>query len=113
MEAITRAISEGTLPQVAHDVALSSAFQSSKLSIFMYGWAAGLTTVTSNKEVRGQIRTWVETHRKHDEEMGPQIWRLEVTRNLLAKAAQPREGWQEKDRADADADADADKGDDE
>ncbi|KAM0187444.1 hypothetical protein ACHAPI_011160 [Fusarium lateritium] len=102
MEAITRAISGGTLPQVAHEVALSSAFKSSKLSIFMYGWAAGLTTVTSNKEVRGQIRTWVETHRKHDEEIGPQIWRLEVTRNLLAKAAKPREGWQEKDGADAD-----------
>ncbi|KAH7241883.1 hypothetical protein BKA59DRAFT_479547, partial [Fusarium tricinctum] len=102
MEAITGAISQGTLPQVAHDVALGSAFKSSKLSIFMYGWAAGLTTVTSNKEVRGQIRTWVETHRKHDEEIGPQIWRLEVTRNLLAKAAQPREGWQEKDGADAD-----------
>ncbi|KAM0249765.1 hypothetical protein ACHAP5_002634 [Fusarium lateritium] len=104
MEAITSAISKGTLPQVAHDVALSSAFKSSKLSIFMYGWAVGLTTVTSNKEVRGQIRTWVESHRKHDEEIGPQIWRLEVTRNLLAKAAQPREGWQEKDGADADAD---------
>ncbi|SPJ85509.1 uncharacterized protein FTOL_11290 [Fusarium torulosum] len=103
MDAIMNAISRGTLPQVAHDVALSSAFKSSKLSIFMYGWAAGLTTVTSNKEVRGQIRTWVEIHRKHDEEIGPQIWRLEVTRNLLAKAAQPREGWQEKDGADADA----------
>ncbi|KAM0348622.1 hypothetical protein ACHAPU_004057 [Fusarium lateritium] len=102
MEAITDAISKGNLPQVAHDVALSSAFKTSKLSIFMYGWAAGLMTVTSNKEVRGQIRTWVEANRKNEEEVGPQIWRLEVTRNLLAKAAQPREGWQEKDGADAD-----------
>ncbi|KAF4454686.1 hypothetical protein F53441_2764 [Fusarium austroafricanum] len=102
MEAIKSAVSQGTLPQVAQDVAFSSAFKSSKLSIFMYGWAAGLTTVTSNKEVRGQIRTWVEAHRKHDEEFGPHIWRLEVTRNLLAKAAKPREGWQEKDGVDAD-----------
>ncbi|KAJ9418515.1 hypothetical protein QL093DRAFT_2118963 [Fusarium oxysporum] len=89
---------------VAQDVALSSGFKSSKLSIFMYGWAAGLTTVTSNKEVRGQIRTWVEAHRKSDEETGPQIFRLEVTRNLLAKAAKPREGWQEKDEADGNDD---------
>ncbi|KAF5666361.1 hypothetical protein FHETE_6245 [Fusarium heterosporum] len=102
MQDITDAISKGTLPQVAHDVALSSAFKSSKLSIFMYGWAAGLTTVTSNKEVRGQIRTWVEANRKNDKEVGPQIWRLEVTRNLLAKAAQPREGWQEKSGTDND-----------
>ncbi|KAF4966669.1 hypothetical protein FSARC_5658 [Fusarium sarcochroum] len=108
MEDITNAVAKGTLPQVAQDVAHSSAFKSSKLSIFMYGWASGLTTVTSNKEVRGHIRTWVEAHRKNDEEIGPQIWRVDVTRNLLAKAAEPREGWQEKDGAD-----DADEGHDE
>ncbi|KAL6915973.1 hypothetical protein FSHL1_007422 [Fusarium sambucinum] len=104
MDAISAAIAKGVLPQVAQYVALSSGFKSSKLSIFMYGWAAELTTLTSNKEVRGQIRTWLEANRKNDEEMGPQIWRLEVTRNLLAKAAEPRVGWQEGDGADADAD---------
>ncbi|KAF4988531.1 hypothetical protein FDECE_15018 [Fusarium decemcellulare] len=102
MDSIANAVSKGTLPRVAEDVARSSGFKSSKLSIFMYGWAAGLTTVTSNKEVRGQVRTWVEAHRKDDEEIGPQIWRVDVTRNLLAKAAKPREGWQEKDGVDAD-----------
>ncbi|KAM0561298.1 hypothetical protein ACHAPJ_003177 [Fusarium lateritium] len=44
MEAIEDAVAKGTLPQVAQDVAYSSAFKSSKLSIFLYGWAAGLTT---------------------------------------------------------------------
>jgi hypothetical protein len=107
MDAVAAAISKGALPQVAQDVALSSGFKSSKLSIFVYGWAAELTTVTSNKEVRGQIRTWIEAHRKNDEELGPQIYRLEVTRNLLAKAANPREGWQEGDGADADEADDA------
>ncbi|KAF4472693.1 hypothetical protein FALBO_418 [Fusarium albosuccineum] len=102
MDSIGEAVSKGTLPRVAEDVARTSGFKSSKLSIFMYGWAAGLTTVTSNKEVRGQVRTWVEAHRKDDEEVGPQIWRVDVTRNLLAKAAKPREGWQEKDGIDAD-----------
>ncbi|KAI8667968.1 hypothetical protein NCS55_00820600 [Fusarium keratoplasticum] len=102
MDAVTDAVSNGTLPRVAQDVARSSGFKSSKLSIFMYGWAAGVTTITSNKEVRGQIRTWIETHRTDDEEIGPQIWRVDVTRNLLAKAAKPREGWQEKDGAEVD-----------
>ncbi|RGP80194.1 hypothetical protein FLONG3_1728 [Fusarium longipes] len=95
MDAIIAAIAKGALPQVAQDVALSSGFMSSKLSIFMYGWAAELTTLTSNKEVRGQIRTWLEANRRTDEELGPQIWRLEVTRNLLAKAAEPKNGWEE------------------
>ncbi|KAM5354200.1 hypothetical protein ACJ41O_000850 [Fusarium nematophilum] len=95
MEAIIDAVEKGVLPYVAKDVARSSGFKSSKLSIFMYGWAAGLTTVTSNKEVRGQVRTWVEANRKGEEEVGPQIFRIDVTRNLLAKAATPREGWEE------------------
>ncbi|KAM0425115.1 hypothetical protein ACHAPT_009675 [Fusarium lateritium] len=106
MESITDAVSKGTLPRVAQDVAQSSGFKSSKLSIFMYGWAAGVTTITSNKEVRGQVRTWVEAHRKEDEETGPHIWRVVVTRNLLAKAATPREGWEEKDGVEVDEDDD-------
>ena len=84
---IERAVETGRLPLVARDVARHSGFKSSKLSIFMYGWASGHVTLTSNKEVRGQIRTMVEANRHNDEEMGPRIWRLEVTRNLLAKDA--------------------------
>ncbi|KAM6480284.1 hypothetical protein HDV62DRAFT_106801 [Trichoderma sp. SZMC 28011] len=86
---VNQAVAEGRLPMVALDVAKCGAFKSSKLSIYMYGWATGNVTITSNKEVRGQIRTWVETNRRHDEERGPIIWRIDVTRNLLAKSATP------------------------
>ncbi|OTA06711.1 hypothetical protein A9Z42_0074410 [Trichoderma parareesei] len=89
MDTVTQAVADGRLPQVALDVAKCGAFKSSKLSIYMYGWATGNITVTSNKEVRGQIRTWVESNRRHDEERGPAIWRIDVTRNLLAKSATP------------------------
>ncbi|KAK5996981.1 hypothetical protein PT974_02330 [Cladobotryum mycophilum] len=90
---VQAAISDGRLPHVALDVAKCGGFKSSKLSIYMYGWASGVTTVTSNKEVRGQIRTWVETNRRSDEELGPVIWRVDVTRNLLAKSATPPAGF--------------------
>ncbi|KHN99327.1 uncharacterized protein MAM_03025 [Metarhizium album ARSEF 1941] len=80
------------LPAMAVDVARHSGFKSSKLSIFMYGWASGNVTLTSNKEVKGNIRTLVETHRRGDDDYGPSIWRLDVTRNLLAKSASPRVG---------------------
>lgn len=90
---IDHAITTGQLPLVARSVVEASGFKSAKLSIFIYGWAVGAATITSNKEVRGQMRTWVETHRKTDQEVGPQIWRIEVTRNLLAKSASPRPGW--------------------
>ncbi|KAL7923076.1 hypothetical protein ACQKWADRAFT_66411 [Trichoderma austrokoningii] len=89
MATVTQAVADGRLPGVALDVAQCGAFKSSKLSIYMYGWATGTVTVTSNKEVRGQIRTWVEANRRHDLERGPNIWRIDVTRNLLAKSATP------------------------
>ncbi|KAL6871248.1 hypothetical protein J3F83DRAFT_648658 [Trichoderma novae-zelandiae] len=89
MATVSQAVADGRLPQVALDVASCGAFKSSKLSIYMYGWATGNVTVTSNKEVRGQIRTWVESNRRHDQERGPAIWRIDVTRNLLAKSATP------------------------
>lgn len=88
---IRRAVAEAHLPRVALDVARCANFKSSKLSIFMHGWATGMVTLTSNKEVRGQIRTWVEANRHDDGECGPAIWRLDVTRNLLAKSATPPE----------------------
>ncbi|KAM0257867.1 hypothetical protein ACHAQJ_004171 [Trichoderma viride] len=89
MATVTQAVTDKRLPKVALDVAQCGAFKSSKLSIYMYGWATGKVTITSNKEVRGQIRTWVEANRRHDQERGPAIWRIDVTRNLLAKSATP------------------------
>ena len=85
-----RAVSEGRLPPMALDVARCAGFKSSKLSTYMHGWATDEVTVTSNKEVRGQIRTWVEANRRDDSDYGPRIWRVDVTRNLLAKSATPR-----------------------
>ncbi|KOS22651.1 UPF0415 protein [Escovopsis weberi] len=84
---VEAAVASGALPLVALDVARCGGFKSSKLSIYMYGWASGTTTVTSNKEISGQIKTWVEAHRRSDDETGPSIWRIDVTRNLLAKNA--------------------------
>ena len=92
LASIHHAVEAERLPRVALDVARASAFKSSKLSIFAYGWASDNVTLTSNKEIRGQIRTWVEAHRHDDRETGPVIWRVDVTRNLLSKSASPREG---------------------
>jgi hypothetical protein len=87
---LERSVESLQLPTIALDVARHSGFKSGKLSIFMYGWASGNVTLTSNKEIRGNIRTMVETYRRHDDDYGPAIWRLDVTRNLLAKGAMPR-----------------------
>lgn len=92
LDTITAAVASKTLPKVALAVAKHSGWKSSKLSIFMYGWASGNMTITSNREIRAQIRTLVETHRDGELEKGPGVWRVGVTRNLLAKGATPRVG---------------------
>lgn len=89
---IATAVAQGRLPGVALDVARYSNFKPPKLSIYVHGWATGMVTVTSNKEISGQIRTLVEDNRRDEGEKGPRIWRVDVTRNLLAKSATPPGG---------------------
>ena len=102
LSSVSTAVEEGRLPRVALDVARCGNFSNSKLSIYMQGWATGDVTVTSNKEIRGQIRTWVEANRQSDEDAGPRIYRLDVTRNLLAKSKTAPEGWDGTVREDGD-----------
>jgi hypothetical protein len=87
------AVDDGRLPRVALDVARCGGFKSSKLSIYMHGWMEDIVTVTSNKEISGHIKTLVEANRRPGEEtvVGPRIHKLDVTRNLLAKSATPRD----------------------
>ncbi|KAH6889188.1 hypothetical protein B0T10DRAFT_48269 [Thelonectria olida] len=105
---IEEAVSKGVLPEMALDVVECSGFKSAKLSIFVYGWAAKIVTLTSNKEVRGQMRTWVEANRRSETDLGPSIWKLDVTRNLLAKNANPRPGRFRKRRDGEEEDDDSD-----
>lgn len=85
-------IKTGHLPPVAAEIERRSGWKPSKLSIFTYGWASGTVTLTSNREIRGQMKTMVEEWGTTGEERGPGIWKVNATRNLLAKGAAPREG---------------------
>ncbi|KAI9901254.1 hypothetical protein N3K66_003071 [Trichothecium roseum] len=97
MEAITSLADEGTLPPVAVKVCepggVARNFPPAKRSVYVHGWATGNTTLTSNKEISGQMKTWVEAARTNDSEKGPRIWKVDVTRNLLAKNAEPSGAW--------------------
>ncbi|KAM3515940.1 hypothetical protein MY11210_000480 [Beauveria gryllotalpidicola] len=86
-------VDDGTLPRVALDIARRGRLKSSKLSTYMHGWREGVVTLTSNKEIRAHMRTWVEAGRTNDAERGPMVYCVEVTRNLLAKSAVPPPGW--------------------
>ncbi|KAF2104801.1 hypothetical protein NA57DRAFT_51602 [Rhizodiscina lignyota] len=77
------------LPPIAHKVAES--LRSINRSVFLYGWATGYTTITSNKGVANLIKRLVEEYRTSEDEVGPNIWLSTYSRSLLAK--EPGEAW--------------------
>jgi Protein of unknown function (DUF1308) len=54
-------------------------------SVFLYGWAEGITTISSNRTVAKVIETMVEAHRLEEEDAGPDIWLCPASRSLVGK----------------------------
>lgn len=76
------------LPDVAPKVreTLSSINQ----SVFMYGWANGIATVTSNRTVVKQIENVLSEHAEGEEDW-PKIWLCPTARSLVGKEKGRRE----------------------
>lgn len=71
------------LPAVAASVA--SQLSEINQSVFLYGWASGNTTISSNRTVTKLIETVIEEHRVCEDEKGPDVWLCPVARSLVAK----------------------------
>lgn len=72
------------LPSVADEVA--KGLSDINHSVFMYGWVAGMTTISSNRTIDKQIETTVERLRHGDEELqGPDVWVCDTARSLVGK----------------------------
>ncbi|KAI4652688.1 uncharacterized protein J4E79_008995 [Alternaria viburni] len=54
-------------------------------SIFLYGWAACLTTLSANRGRAKQIEHIINEHGLEDGEAGPHIWLCGESRSLIAK----------------------------
>ncbi|RAO68030.1 uncharacterized protein BHQ10_004042 [Talaromyces amestolkiae] len=55
-------------------------------SVFLYGWARGIVTVSSNKTVVKQIESTIEDNRGDDDTLeGPKIWICDTARSLIGK----------------------------
>ncbi|KAK1992533.1 hypothetical protein LX36DRAFT_644623 [Colletotrichum falcatum] len=81
-----RMVARGELPEVALAAGRKgSGLNAMNVSSFLYGWRAGLTTVTSNWEAAKRLRTVIETNRVTGTEVGPHIWRVPFSRKLLAR----------------------------
>jgi hypothetical protein len=83
--AIEAAKAEGKLPPVADEVA--QVLSDINHSVFMYGWATSLTTISSNRTIDKQIEVTIENSRQADEDdvEGPQVWICDTARSLVGK----------------------------
>ena len=71
------------LPTVATKVAAELGHLNK--SIFLYGWAESLTTLSANRGRARQIESIVNGHGLKDGEAGPHIWLCGESRSLIAK----------------------------
>ena len=59
-------------------------------AIFFYGWAHGITTLSSNRARAKQIDHLINEHGLQDGEAGPHIWLCGESRSLIAKHGRRR-----------------------
>ncbi|KAK5791329.1 hypothetical protein VI817_006638 [Penicillium citrinum] len=83
--AIDAAKTEKKLPPVADEVAHD--LSDINHSVFMYGWATGLTTISSNRTIDKQIEVTIENSRQIDDDSleGPHVWICDTARSLVGK----------------------------
>ncbi|TVY33396.1 UPF0415 protein-like protein, partial [Lachnellula subtilissima] len=77
---------KSTLPPSVEKV--SEALSDMNQSVFLYGWASGFTTLSSNRAVAKEIESIIEENRMSDE-VGPDIWPCSL-RSLVGKEKERR-----------------------
>lgn len=83
---IDAAKAEGRFPSVADEVA--QGLSDINHSVFMYGWATGITTISSNRTIDKQIEATIENSRQvddGDDVEGPAVWICDTARSLVGK----------------------------
>jgi hypothetical protein len=76
------------LPPVAAKVAEN--LTAINQSVFLYGWASGRTTISSNGTVAKDIESTIEANRVDEETLGPDIWLSASSRSLVGKEKERR-----------------------
>ncbi|PGH05340.1 hypothetical protein AJ79_06809 [Helicocarpus griseus UAMH5409] len=86
---IERGWKEDALPAQAHEIA--SLLSDINRSVFLYGWATGLMTISSNRTVAKQIEYLIEENRDGDDDLtGPLVWICDTARSLVGKESNRR-----------------------
>ncbi|KAK2744384.1 hypothetical protein FQN57_004279 [Myotisia sp. PD_48] len=82
---IEQAWENGRLPNISRKIA-QDLHSDINRSVFLYGWASGLMTISSNRTVVRQIEALVEEYRADDDLVcGPKVWLCDTARSLIGK----------------------------
>lgn len=73
----------GRLPQEA--LQISKSLSDINRSVFLYGWAEGMTTITSNRTVAKLIESDLDKYDNLDDSVFPSIWLCPTARSLVGK----------------------------
>jgi hypothetical protein len=87
---IDTALMQQQLPPAAEQV--SKLLSPINRSVFLYGWATGRTTISSNRTVAKEIEGTIESHRLAEDDAGPDIWLCPTARSLVGKE-KTRRNW--------------------
>lgn len=79
---------DANLPSVAEKVA--ETLTAINRSVFLFGWATGRTTISSNRAVAKEVEATIEENRLDEETRGPDIWLCPTSRSLVGKEKQRR-----------------------
>lgn len=81
---IEAALKANKLPPVVHKV--SEILTDINRSVFLYGWARDIVTISSNRAVVKHIESVVEASRGNDDKLeGPRVWICDTARSLIGK----------------------------
>lgn len=71
------------LPEVAREV--SDSLSALNRTVFMYGWAEGISTISSNRQTAKDIKVMIESRSRGLAVAGPHIWLSPTSRSLVGK----------------------------
>ncbi|OCL03921.1 hypothetical protein AOQ84DRAFT_301853 [Glonium stellatum] len=83
IKVVKKEVEGARLPPVAEAVAAE--LSPINKSVFLYGWATGLTTLSSNRTVAKQIEHIIAEKGTDEADVGPPIWLCGEARSLVAK----------------------------
>lgn len=83
IKVVKREVESARLPPVAEAVAAQ--LSPINKSVFLYGWATGFTTLSSNRTVAKQIEHIIAEKGTDEADVGPPIWLCGEARSLVAK----------------------------